>query len=97
MAVRLGTKSGRGGPGLAQLGLRLLAGAAVVLAALFVLQRSRGLGLDAGFGRKLRGHKVTSAGLGDYVERIARAYVAQRGPDERFPQWVARADEADLR
>ena len=31
-----------------------------------------GLGLDAGFGRKLRGHKVTAAELPDYVERLAR-------------------------
>jgi len=46
MAVRPGAKGGRGTPGLAQLGLRLLLGAAVLLAALFVLQRSRGLGLD---------------------------------------------------
>ncbi|MBP2474100.1 sulfite reductase (ferredoxin) [Crossiella equi] len=56
-----------------------------------------GLGLDAGFGRKLRGHKVTSAELGDYVERLARNFVAQRTEDERFAQWAARAEEADLR
>ena len=37
-----------------------------------------GLGLDAGFGRKLRGHKVTAAELPDYVERLARHYVAAR-------------------
>lgn len=47
MAVRPGAKSGRGAPGLAELGLRLLLGAAVLMAALFVLQRSRGLGLDS--------------------------------------------------
>ncbi|MFN2495272.1 MAG: nitrite/sulfite reductase [Pseudonocardiaceae bacterium] len=56
-----------------------------------------GLGLDSGFGRKLRGHKVTSAELGDYVERLVRSYAAQHQPDERFAQWVARADEAALR
>jgi sulfite reductase (ferredoxin) len=56
-----------------------------------------GLGLDAGFGRKLRGHKVTSAELGDYVERVVRNFVAQREDGERFPQWVARADEDDLK
>ncbi|MGO1049377.1 nitrite/sulfite reductase [Crossiella sp. CA198] len=56
-----------------------------------------GLGLDAGFGRKLRGHKVTSAELGDYVERVARNFVAQRVDGERFAQWAARAEEADLR
>jgi sulfite reductase (ferredoxin) len=55
-----------------------------------------GLGLDAGFGRKLRGHKVTAEELPDYVERVARAFLAGRSADERFAQWVARADEAVL-
>ena len=55
------------------------------------------LGLDSGFGRKLRGHKVASAELADYVERVVRSYVQQRKPDERFAQWVARADEGSLR
>ncbi len=52
-----------------------------------------GLGLDAGFGRKLRGHKVTATELPAYIERVARAFVAGRGDQERFAQWVARADE----
>ncbi len=55
-----------------------------------------GLGLDAGFGRKLRGHKVTAEELPSYVERVARAFVADRTDDERFAQWVARADESVL-
>jgi sulfite reductase (ferredoxin) len=55
-----------------------------------------GLGLDAGFGRKLRGHKVTATELPDYVERLARHYVAERHEGERFAQWVARADELVL-
>jgi sulfite reductase (ferredoxin) len=55
-----------------------------------------GLGLDAGFGRKLRGHKVTAAELPDYVERLARNFVAERRDGERFAQWVARADEVVL-
>ena len=50
-----------------------------------------------GRGRKLRGLKVTSADLGEYVERIVRHYVEQRTEDERFAQWVARADEGDLK
>ncbi|MPZ67173.1 MAG: nitrite/sulfite reductase [Pseudonocardiaceae bacterium] len=50
-----------------------------------------------GFGRKLRGHKVTSTELGDYVDRVVRAYSAQHGPGERFAQWVKRADEEALR
>lgn len=56
-----------------------------------------GLGLDAGFGRKLRGHKVTAAELGDYVERLTRRYLDQREPGERFAGWAARAAEEDLR
>jgi sulfite reductase (ferredoxin) len=56
-----------------------------------------GLGLDAGFGRKLRGHKVTAAGLADYVERVVRNYLAGRTEGERFAQWVVRADEGDLK
>ena len=63
----------------------------------FQVHLGGGLGLDAGFGRKLRGLKVTSAELGDYVERLVRRFAAQREPDERFAQWVLRADEADLR
>ncbi len=62
----------------------------------FQVHLGGGLGLDAGFGRKLRGHKVTADELPDYVERVARAYLAGRERDERFAQWVARADEAVL-
>jgi sulfite reductase (ferredoxin) len=56
-----------------------------------------GLGLDAGFGRKLRAHKVTSTGLTDYVERVVRHYLDDRQADERFAQWAARADEELLK
>ena len=52
------------------------------------------LGLDANFGRKLRAHKVTSAGLDDYVASVVTAYLADREPGESFAAWVARADEA---
>jgi sulfite reductase (ferredoxin) len=55
------------------------------------------LGLDSGFGRKLRQHKVTSAELGDYIERVVRNFVKQREDGERFATWALRADEADLR
>jgi sulfite reductase (ferredoxin) len=55
-----------------------------------------GLGLDAGFGRKVRGHKVTAAGLADYVERVTRNYLADRRQGERFAQWAVRADEEAL-
>jgi sulfite reductase (ferredoxin) len=55
------------------------------------------LGLDSGFGRKLRQHKVTSTELGDYIERVVRNFVKQREGGERFATWAVRADEADLR
>ncbi len=55
------------------------------------------LGLDSGFGRKLRQHKVLSTELGDYIERLVRKFVKQREDGERFAQWAIRADEADLR
>jgi sulfite reductase (ferredoxin) len=49
------------------------------------------------FGRKLRAHKVTSAGLDDYVSALVTAYLAEREPGEPFNAWVARADEATLK
>ncbi|MFF5991570.1 nitrite/sulfite reductase [Prauserella flavalba] len=63
----------------------------------FQVHLGGGLGLDAGFGRKLRGHKVTSAELTDYVERVVRNYLAGREDGERFAQWVTRAEEAELK
>ncbi|HEX3790280.1 MAG TPA: nitrite/sulfite reductase [Pseudonocardiaceae bacterium] len=62
----------------------------------FQVHLGGGLGLDAGFGRKLRGHKVTSTELGDYVERVVRNYLKGRAEGERFAQWVAHAEEAEL-
>jgi sulfite reductase (ferredoxin) len=55
------------------------------------------LGLDSGFGRKLRQHKVLSTELGDYIERVVRNFVKQREHGERFATWALRADDADLR
>ncbi|WP_422746266.1 nitrite/sulfite reductase [Mycobacterium sp. WMMD1722] len=55
------------------------------------------LGLDSGFGRKLRQHKVLATELGDYIERVVRNFVKQREQDERFATWALRADDADLR
>lgn len=55
------------------------------------------LGLDAGFGRKLCQHKVTSDELGDYIDRVVRNFVKHRSEGERFAQWVIRAEEDDLR
>jgi sulfite reductase (ferredoxin) len=55
------------------------------------------LGLDSGFGRKLRQHKVTSDELGDYIERVVRNFVKHRNEGERFAQWAIRAEEGELR
>ncbi len=55
------------------------------------------LGLEAGFGRKLRAHKVAATELPDYVEKLSRTYLEQRDSGETFARWVARADEEVLR
>ncbi|MFD0412738.1 nitrite/sulfite reductase [Streptomyces sp. NPDC127108] len=54
------------------------------------------LGLEAGFGRKVRGLKVTSAELPDYVERVLKRFQAERADGERFATWAARASEEAL-
>lgn len=55
------------------------------------------LGLDSGFGRKLRQHKVASTELGDYIERVVRNFIAGRNAGERFAEWAVRAEEDALR
>src|SRR6202012_5887294 len=55
-----------------------------------------GDGTTSGFGRKVRGLKTTAEDLPDYVERVLRKFAAERGQDEAFATWVARASEADL-
>jgi sulfite reductase (ferredoxin) len=54
-------------------------------------------GQTAGFGRKLRGLKTTADELPEYVERLARRYLAARDDGESFAQWVTRAAEEDLK
>ncbi|MCW2768837.1 MAG: sulfite reductase [Aeromicrobium sp.] len=55
------------------------------------------LGFQAGFGRKLRAHKVAGDHLPDYIEKLSRTYLEQREDDESFARWVSRADEEILR
>ncbi|MEW2386929.1 nitrite/sulfite reductase [Streptomyces venezuelae] len=55
------------------------------------------LGLDAGFGRKVRGLKVTATELPDYVERVLKRFQEQREDGERFATWTARAPEEALK
>ena len=54
-------------------------------------------GLGGRFGRKLRAHKVTSAGLDDYIATVVGNYLADRADGEGFADWVARAEEQLLR
>ncbi|NJP48263.1 nitrite/sulfite reductase [Actinacidiphila epipremni] len=54
------------------------------------------LGLTPGFGRKVRGLKVTADELPDYVERVLTRFEAEREDGERFAQWAARASEEAL-
>ncbi|WP_392872201.1 nitrite/sulfite reductase [Streptomyces sp. LN499] len=54
------------------------------------------LGLEAGFGRKVRGLKVTSAEVPDYVERVLGRFQKEREDGERFATWAARASAESL-
>jgi len=54
------------------------------------------LGFDSGFGRKLRQHKIYADDSIDYIERLVRNFIAGRAEGERFAQWAARADDAEL-
>jgi sulfite reductase (ferredoxin) len=51
------------------------------------------LGVEAAFGRKFRGHKVTKAETADYCERVLRGFQERRTPGESFAHYVARAEE----
>ncbi|AIT61958.1 nitrite/sulfite reductase [Corynebacterium doosanense] len=54
------------------------------------------VGEGANFGRKLRGHKVLSSELTDYVVRVVGNYQDKRADGEIFRDWLLRADEEDL-
>ncbi|WP_432057903.1 nitrite/sulfite reductase [Streptomyces sp. bgisy022] len=54
------------------------------------------LGLEPSFGRKVRGLKVTSDELPDYIERVLKRFQAEREDGERFAVWAARASEEAL-
>jgi len=55
------------------------------------------LGLEPGFGKKLRAHKITSVGLDDYVSTVVGNYLHDRADGEAFAPWAARADDILLR
>jgi sulfite reductase (ferredoxin) len=58
----------------------------------FQIHLGGSLGTEAGFGRKLRGLKVSADGLADYVERVLRNYLAGRDDGEQFSAWARRAE-----
>ncbi|WIM67465.1 nitrite/sulfite reductase [Corynebacterium breve] len=55
------------------------------------------LGDGANFGRKIRGHKVLSSELTDYVTRVVQNYVDKRDEGELFRDWLIRAEEEDIK
>ncbi|MBF8189923.1 nitrite/sulfite reductase [Nonomuraea sp. K274] len=63
----------------------------------FQIHLGGSLGVNPGFGRKVRGLKTTAKALPDYVERVVKNYDAQKKEGESFADWVQRADEADLK
>ena len=55
------------------------------------------LGAEPALARKTRALKVRADELPDYIERVSRTYLAQRGSGESFAAWARRADEEDIR
>ncbi len=63
----------------------------------FQVHLGGGVDVHETFGKKLRAHKVTSAGLDDYVTNVVTAYLSDRADGESFAAWVLRADDDLLR
>ncbi|WP_283132774.1 nitrite/sulfite reductase [Rhizohabitans arisaemae] len=63
----------------------------------FQIHLGGSLGVNPGFGRKVRGLKATSEELPDYVERVLRNFTAQKNDGETFHEWVQRAADEDLK
>lgn len=63
----------------------------------FQVHLGGGIGLENNFGKKLRAHKVTSAGLDDYISTVVTNYLGDRNAGESFAAWTVRADEVLLR
>ena len=55
------------------------------------------LGQEAGFGRTVRGLRVSAGDLTDYVERVVRRFDEGRAEEETFADWAVRAPEEELR
>ncbi|MGX5670208.1 nitrite/sulfite reductase [Kocuria rhizophila] len=52
---------------------------------------------EGGLGRTVRGLKVTADDLSDYVERVTRTFLRERGPEQSFAEWALSAEEESLR
>lgn len=52
---------------------------------------------DAGLGRTVRGLKVTSEDLVDYVERVVTRFLDQRERGQTFAEWAHETDEENLK
>ena len=52
---------------------------------------------EGGLGRTVRGLKVTSDDLTDYVERVTRRYMAETNGELTFAEWAQNAEEDSLR
>jgi sulfite reductase (ferredoxin) len=63
----------------------------------FQIHLGGSLGVNPGFGRKVRGLKATAGELPDYIERILKNFHSQKNDGESFSAWVQRAEEADLK
>jgi sulfite reductase (ferredoxin) len=63
----------------------------------FQIHLGGSLGVNPGFGRKVRGLKATAGELPDYIERILKNFQSQKNDGESFSAWVQRAEEADLK
>ncbi|WP_410055490.1 nitrite/sulfite reductase [Phycicoccus sp. M110.8] len=67
------------------------------LVEVFQVHLGGGLGTEPQLARKTRALKVRALDLPDYLERLARTFLAQREGEESFAHWAHRADEDDLR
>ena len=52
---------------------------------------------EPGLGRTIRGLKVTTTDLADYVERLVLRFLQDRENEETFAEWAHRADEEALK
>lgn len=64
---------------------------------IFQVHLGGSLGAETTLARKTRALKVPAEELPDYIERVARTYLAQRAEGESFAAWAHRADEDDIR